>query len=70
MTWIEEQTVAVWVCHVIWVVAKKLAVENIDKVCTTHSSTGMSRLCLLDHRGCKDSDIIRSTLKFVVFHSE
>ena len=69
MAGVEEETITVRIGHILRIVAKELGVEHIDKICTTHRATGMTRLSLLNHRRSENTNVIRCTLKFVVLHS-
>ena len=60
VTWIEEEAVAAFVSHVLWIVLQELAVKYIDEVSTAHGATWVSTLGLLDHSSSKDANVIGS----------
>ena len=60
MAWVEEETIAAFVSHVLWIVLQELAVKYIDEVSTTHGTAWVSTLGLLDHSSSKDANVIGS----------
>ena len=69
MAWVEEETIAAFVGHVLWIVLQELAVKYIDEVSTTHSATGVTTLSFFNHCGSKDTDVICCAVhNFVVVH--
>jgi hypothetical protein len=69
MSGVEEHTITMGICHIVGVVTEELRIEYIDEICTTHSTAGVTRLCLFYHRGSQDTDVIGCALKFVVLHN-
>ena len=63
---IEEEAVAVGVSHIIGIVAQKFREEHRDEISSAHGAAGVSRLCLFDHRGRQDADVIRYASQFRV----
>ena len=47
MAWVEEETVAAHPLWVLRVVLQVLAIEHVDKVCTTHGATRVTTLSFL-----------------------
>ena len=45
MAGIEEETVATYPLGILGVILQVLAIEHVDKVCTTHGTTGVTTLC-------------------------
>ncbi len=66
---VEEETVATFPSGVLRVVDQKFAVECVDEISAAHSTTGVSRLSLFNHRSSKDTDVVRCHVHyFVVVH--
>ena len=61
---IEEEPVAVGISHIIGIVTQELGKKHRDEIRAAHSTAGMARLGLLDHRGRQDADIIGNARKF------
>ena len=71
VTGIEEETVATLPCGILGVVNEEFTVQGVDEVSTTHGTARVTGLSLFNHRGSKDTDIIRCHVhNFVVVHNE
>ena len=55
---VEEETIAEGVVKPCGVVAEVARVEDVDKVCSAHSTSGVTRFCFFDHSRCENADVV------------
>ena len=62
VTRIQIEAVAACPFRIFWIIDQVLAEEYVDKVCASHSTTGVTRVSFLNHRGSQNTDVIGCTI--------
>ena len=66
MARIKEEAVTERIGRVFGIKVNELRVEQIDEIGTAHSTTRVTRLSLLYHCSCQDTNIVGSLVQFIV----
>ena len=66
MTGVKEQSVAEWIRRIFGVIAQELGIEQIYKIRTTHSTSGVTRFSLFYHSCSQNTNVIGRFVEFRV----